>query len=298
MARWLYDHAAAMGMPVAKFNAAYLHETHARNVRTAQLGAGAGAGGEKDDDGDDGGGGGGDGGFGSGSGDEEDGEVDEGVVTQRAAAAAAAAVLAAVRGAAGADNFAGHPDVLAAVAEAGAAAEVGVGAVEHHLGSGHGEAVAIRRKSKAEHPLSSSGRRSAQMLRHYSVGLAGDPMTNHLDLAWAALTRGDCAYHGPARPGGCGGGPHSHRRALREYRSAAAAARRAVQGGEDADVLLAQALYSEAWMRAHGEGCKVDRPRARAALYEGLEVGSRAETARRVIGCHVAQETGIQYACS
>jgi hypothetical protein len=50
----------------------------------------------------------------------------------------------------------------------------------------------------------------------------------------------------------------SKRRALREYGAAAAAARASAKAGNAvAGPLLAQALYSEAWMRAHGEGCEV-----------------------------------------
>ena len=101
-----------------------------------------------------------------------------------------------------------------------------------------------------------SGALSAEMLRHYSTRIGFDPSADSIDLAWAALHRGDCAYFGPRRLGGCEVSDHGV--ALREYVEAGRAARAAMDAGRpdavDAGPLLARALYSEAWMRARGEG--------------------------------------------
>ena len=201
LARWLYDHAATMGVPVARYNAAWLHEAHARHARVFRDGAIEG----EDEE-------------------EEDGRDIGG-------------------------RNAPEWEIVAA-----------------SIGRSTGRAV------EEEHPLQITGRRSAGMLQHYLERILRDPATDRGDVAWATLARGDCMYYGPQRPGGCP--VRSHKGALRMYLAAVVAARGAVREGHaDGRQLLGQALYSEAWMRAHGEGCAVDRRRARAALWEGLAEG-------------------------
>ena len=240
-ARWLYDHAAAMGVAQAKYNAAFLHEQRARSVRVGyDTIYGTIHGTQPEDD------------------DAKGGHGDESTTSGWAAALrrerererrtreAAAQVREHLRGALGS----GAPDNLA---------------TSHHPGT-----------SSRDDPMRLSGALSAEMLRHYSTRIGFDPSADSIDLAWAALHRGDCAYFGPRRLGGCEVSDHGV--ALREYVEAGRAARAAIDAGRpdavDAGPLLARALYSEAWMRSRGEGCDVrDVGRARRLLREGLAKG-------------------------
>ena len=230
-ARWLYDHAAAMGVAQAIYNAAFLHERRARSVRVGYDTIHGNVHGDEaeDDDGDEG------------HGDES---IDGWAAAlrsergrERRTREAAAQVREHLRG-----------DDLALV---------------HSFGD------------SGDDPMKLSGALSAEMLRHYSTRIGFDPSADSIDLAWAALHRGDCAYFGPRRLGGCE--VSDHRDALREYVEAGRAARAAIDAGKDAvdaAPLLARALYSEAWMRARGEGRDVrDVGLARRLLREGLAKG-------------------------
>ena len=149
--------------------------------------------------------------------------------------------------------------------------------VREHLSVVVGDDLAlVRSGDSGDDPMRLSGALSAEMLRHYSTRIGFDPSADSIDLAWAALHRGDCAYFGPRRLGGCEVSDHGV--ALREYVEAGRAARAAMDAGRpdavDAGPLLARALYSEAWMRSRGEGCDVrDVGRARRLLREGLAKG-------------------------
>ena len=188
LARWTYDYVAGFGMPVARYNAAWLHTIHAREIRVAL----------------------------------ESPARDSGRLSD-----------------------------------------------ESDL-----EAIA-------------SGRRSAGLLSYYASEMTKDPATTLTDRAYAAMLQADCLYHGEeSRPGA-----RCARRlpdALAAYERAGRIARVAArtspnrngddgESGElrdgDARLLLARALYSEAWMRARGEGCAVDRTRAKAALWSALAEG-------------------------
>ena len=234
-ARWLYDHAAAMGVAQAKYNAAFLHEQRARSVRVGYDTIYGTIHGTAEDD-------------------DARGHGDESTTSGWAAALrrerererrtreAAAQVREHLRVVVG-DNL----------------------ATSHHPGT-----------SSRDDPMRLSGALSAEMLRHYSTRIGFDPSADSIDLAWAALHRGDCAYFGPRRLGGCEVSDHGV--ALREYVEAGRAARAAMDAGRpdfvDAGPLLARALYSEAWMRSRGEGCDVrDVGRARRLLREGLAKG-------------------------
>ena len=224
-ARWLYDHAATMGVAQAKYNAAFLHEARARNVRVgyeAVYGKIHGA---------------------------LDGDVD-----------------------ALDDESDGWAAVLKKERERERRMDAAAASVREHLEIG-GDDLSLSPVDGAD-PMKTSGALSATMLRHYSARIGLDPVSDPIDLAWAATHRGDCAYFGPLRPGGCEVTDHAV--ALREYVEAGRTARAAFDAGNAADAgpLLARAVYSEAWMRARGEGCGgADRAKARRLLREGLAKG-------------------------
>ena len=230
-ARWLYDHAAAMGVAQAKYNAAFLHEQRARSVRVGYD-----------------------------------------------------TIYGTIHGTAEDDDARGHGDesidgwaaALRRERERERQTREAAAQVREHLSVVVGDDLAlVRSGDSGDDPMRLSGALSAEMLRHYSTRIGFDPSADSIDLAWAALHRGDCAYFGPRRPGGCE--VSDHRDALREYVEAGRAARAAIDAGKDAvdaGPLLARALYSEAWMRARGEGRDVrDVRRARRLLREGLAKG-------------------------
>ena len=231
-ARWLYDHAAAMGVAQAKYNAAFLHEQRARSVRVGYD-----------------------------------------------------TIYGTIHGTAEDDDARGHGDesidgwaaALRRERERERQTREAAAQVREHLSVVVGDDLAlVRSGDSGDDPMRLSGALSAEMLRHYSTRIGFDPSADSIDLAWAALHRGDCAYFGPRRLGGCEVSDHGV--ALREYVEAGRAARAAMDAGRpdavDAGPLLARALYSEAWMRSRGEGCDVrDVGRARRLLREGLAKG-------------------------